>query len=50
MILVNKSNNKSYAEPISNSIDDSANDFRLNSNSSLISSKLGSKAAPIPPS
>ena len=52
-ILVDKFNNKFYAEPISNSIDDFTDNFiddsRLDSNSNLISFKLGSKAAPILP-
>ena len=49
-ILVNKSNNKFYTKPISNSINNSIDNFRLDSNSSLISSKSGSKAAPtLPP-
>ena len=49
MISVNKFNNKFYTEPISNSINDFIDDFRLDSDSSLISSKLGFKAVPTPP-
>jgi len=45
-ILVNIFNGKSYAEPVSDSIDGSTDDFGLDSNSSLMSSKLGFNTMP----
>ena len=46
VILVNISDNKSYAKPISDSINSSVDNSRLDSDSSLISSKSGSNTAP----
>ena len=48
IILVDKFNNKSYTKPISNFIDNFTDNSKLDSNFSLISSKLGSKATPTP--
>ena len=49
-ILVNISNGESYAKPVSNFVDSSIDDSRLNSDSSLISSKSSSNIVPtLPP-
>ena len=45
-ILVNISDGKSYAKPVSDSTDSSTDNFRLDSDSSLMSSKLGSNTVP----
>ena len=47
MISADKSNNKFYTKPISNSIDNFADNSKLDSDFSLISSELGFKAVPI---
>ena len=49
-ISVNKSNNKFYTKPSSNSVDDFADNSGLDSDSSSISFELGFKAVPtLPP-